>query len=152
MISITEATKEHLPQILEIGKEAISPSWTYDFLLDEYNNGDSYIYTAIDKSTEESFTHLISGFVIFRQVGDDSEILQIAVNNKERRKGIGNALIKVVIKKAKENGNNSIFLEVRSSNTPAVCLYEKHGFNTIRTRKNYYNDPTEDAIVMALSL
>jgi len=139
MINIVKATKEHLPEILRIGQELISPSWTYSFLSDEFNNGDSRFFTAINDS--------VCGFIIFRKVGGDGEILQIAVDKKTQRHGIGDLLIEAVKSYAQNNELSSIFLEVRKSNTAAVRLYEKHGFKPLRIRKDYYSDPVEDAIV-----
>ena len=53
-----------------------------------------------------------------------------------------------VISHMVENDLLSLFLEVRKSNLAAVNLYKKHGFINVRVRKDYYNDPVEDAIVM----
>jgi len=150
MINIVEATEEHLPSILEIGKEAISPNWTYNILLNELNNGDSTFIVAVpcksDKTDEPS--PCLIGFVVLRQVGDDGEILQIAVDKSSRRCGVGDLLMTAAIDYAAEEGFMSVFLEVRESSTAAVSLYKKHGFEPIRTRKDYYNDPIEDAIIM----
>jgi len=144
MISVVKATTEHLPRILEIGIYAISSSWTFDFLFTELSNGDSHFLVALDNS--------VVGFVILRQVGDDGEILQIAVDRKTRRSGVGDLLMEAALNYTRERELESLFLEVRKSNTAALALYEKHGFKAMRTRKNYYNDPTEDAIVMVLQV
>ena len=162
MINIIKATKEHIPEILRIGNELISPAWTHKMLLSELNNGDSEIFVAVgkqgdgssaflyrNKKAEEPSPCFLHGFVVFRQVGDDGEILQIAVDKAVQRSGVGGLLIDSAIKHAHENELKSIFLEVRKSNVAAVGLYKKHGFENVRERKGYYNDPVEDAIVMA---
>jgi len=140
MIKIVKATEEHLAEILRIGNELISPAWTYDFLLNELNKDDSLIMVASD--------NYLKGFVVMRQVGDDGEILQIAVDKTAQRSGIGDLLMDAALDHSRENKFNSIFLEVRDSNIAAVSLYKKHGFKAVRVRKDYYNDPVEDAIVM----
>ena len=91
----------------------------------------------------------VLGFAIFRRVGDDGELLQIAVDKVARGSGISDLLMTDVIEYAKKESLNSVFLEVRSSNEAAVNLYLKHGFTTIRVRKNYYDDPVEDALIMS---
>jgi len=140
MISIVKATEEHLPGILGIGQEAISPSWTYSFLLTEFNKCDSQFFVAINND--------VIGFVVLRQVGDDGEILQIAVDKSARRGGVGDLLMVAALDYSREREFGSVFLEVRKGNIAAICLYEKHGFELIRTRKDYYNNPIEDAIIM----
>ena len=141
MINIVRATQDHLHGILRIGQELISSAWTHDFLLNEFVNSGSSFFVALNNND-------ILGFIILRTVGDDGEILQIAVDKNEQRKGIGDLLISSAVDYAAENNPESIFLEVRVSNTAAESLYRKHGFETVRIRKDYYNNPVEDALVM----
>jgi len=143
LIRIIKAAKAHLQRILEIGHDSISPAWTFGMLQNELEKGDSIILIA-----EQDELSACLGFVVFRRVGDDGEILQIAVDNSARRCGIGDKLMDAVISHMVENDLLSLFLEVRKSNLAAVNLYKKHGFINVRVRKDYYNDPVEDAIVM----
>ena len=146
MIKIRLATREDLPSVLEIEQENMSPPWTYGSLLDELNKDDSYFIVAAGGMQEHR--PRIVGFAILRQVGDDWELLQIAVDKVARRSGIGDKLMAAVLEHADEHALGSVFLEVRSGNTAAVMLYEKHGFETVRVRKDYYDSPIEDAVVM----
>jgi len=164
LITITIAKEEHLPQILRILRETISPEWTYDAFLSEMQKSDSLFLVAVDEtgepspclqpplqfaapsSTEEDYT--VVGFAVFRQVGDDGELLQIAVDGAVRRRGVGDSLMTTTLDYAKTNALNSVFLEVREGNVAAVRLYRKHGFEIVRVRKDYYNNPVEDALVM----
>jgi len=165
MVTIALATENDISQVLEIEQEAFSPPWTRDALLGEIGKNDSFFVIAKDTTepspcarhrtvpcltnkAEEPSPCFIAGFAIMRQVGDDGELLKIAVDNSARGKGIGDLLMKAILEEAKRKAFPSVFLEVRSSNTAAIRLYEKHGFNTVRVRKDYYNDPVEDAIVM----
>ena len=149
LISITLATKDYIPQILEIENEAISPPWTHGYLLSEINKDDSHFIVAVkEKKTDEPSPCLV-GFAILRQVGDDGELLQIAVDKSVQRSGVGDLLMERVLAYAEENSFESVFLEVRESNEAAVRLYEKHGFRTVRVRKSYYDSPVEDALVMS---
>ena len=104
-------------------------------------------YEAEDFTTPES-SHCILGYAVLRQVGDDGELLKIAVDKQLRRKGVGALLMATVLEHAAEKAFESVFLEVRESNTAAIKLYEKYSFKVIRVRKDYYNDPVEDALIM----
>ena len=65
-----------------------------------------------------------------------------------RRRGIARSLIYTLICRAAEKGLSFLTLEVRAGNDEAIALYEKCGFQTVGRRKNYYEKPTEDAILM----
>jgi ribosomal-protein-alanine N-acetyltransferase len=144
-IKIVPATKENLSQILEIGKEAISADWTMAFLLPEIEREDVYFIAAeLDGD--------ILGFAVFREVGDDGELLQIAVRKDTRQGGVGSFLLSAVLQYAKNKSLGKVFLEVRRSNAAAIGLYEKFGFKTLRLRKGYYDNPTEDALVMEATI
>jgi ribosomal-protein-alanine N-acetyltransferase len=83
-----------------------------------------------------------------RQVGDDGELLKIVVDKIERGNGIGDLLMEAVLDYTEEKGFKAVFLEVRIGNIAATRLYEKHGFKSVRIRKDYYNAPFEDALIM----
>jgi len=146
MIKIVPASENYIEQILEIENEAISPPWTHGALLSAIYDDDSYFVLAKDELVE------VLGFAILRQVGDDGELLQIAVCKSARCRGVGDALIDAVLQHATESKYKSVFLEVRKSNNPAIGLYEKHGFSTLRIRKDYYTNPIEDANIMVKTL
>ena len=87
----------------------------------------------------------VAGFLASRQVGPgEREILNLAVDPAERRKGIGRALLKHELARVP----GAWFLEVRGSNLAAVKLYESIGFQRAGRRPDYYYEPAEDAIVM----
>jgi len=148
MVSIIPATENDIQRILEIEQEAISPPWTHGALLSEMYKKDSYFIVAVD----ERLSPAIVGFAILRCVGDDGELLQIAVDKAQRRGGVGDLLMIAALEYTRENALGSIYLEVRRGNTAAVGLYKKHGFNSVRIRKDYYSDPVEDASVMVKPL
>jgi len=131
-------------------QEAISPNWTSDAFLSEMRKSDSFFLVALDDAMvdNETGSPRCMGFAVVRQVGDDGELLQIAVDKSARRSGIGSLLMEAVLDYAAKNAMHSIFLEVRSSNVAAITLYEKNGFEPVRTRKDYYDNPVEDALVM----
>ncbi|MBQ6801946.1 MAG: ribosomal protein S18-alanine N-acetyltransferase [Oscillospiraceae bacterium] len=92
-----------------------------------------------------------AGYIGGRTVAGETEIFNVAVLPEFRRKGIGKALIEEFIKTAIEKETRVIFLEVRTSNLPAINLYEKCGFVFCGIRKDYYDDPKENAILMRLA-
>ncbi len=89
----------------------------------------------------------IAGYVCGQTVADECELYRIAVLESHRKKGYANMLMEYFISECKSKAIKSIFLEVRSSNTPARSLYEKSGFQMLGVRKKYYSDPTEDAVI-----
>jgi ribosomal-protein-alanine acetyltransferase len=94
----------------------------------------------------------ISGFLIGRRVGDQAEVLNLAVGTKRRRKGEGTALLEAALEEFGSGGGKSVYLEVRESNTGAVAFYEKHGFAKTGLRKGYYREPEEAAVTMQKKL
>jgi len=156
LVDIAKAVNDDLQQIIEIENEAFSPPWTFDDLSGEINRDDSYFIIAAETTKDSTLYRSplsIRGFAVLRQVGEDAELLKIAVRTSARRSGVGDMLMTAVLKNASEKAAcNSIFLEVRRSNKAAVMLYEKHGFTVIRTRKDYYDKPVEDALIMAKTI
>ena len=87
----------------------------------------------------------VVGFLVARQTApDEREILNVAVDPTERRRGFASALLKAELWRAKTQW----FLEVRESNSRAITLYESAGFRVAGRRESYYHDPVEPGIVM----
>lgn len=98
------------------------------------------------------FVYEGAGVIIARQVTDELEILNFAVKKDLRRQGIGNALLCFLLKEAEKRGVKTVYLDVRQSNSAAIMLYKKYGFEICGERKNYYHDPQEDAVLMNLDI
>ena len=106
-------------------------------------------YDALIKTFENDSVHFlvyrddenIMGYIAYSEVAGEGEILYIAVLPEFRCKGIGKSLVEFV-------NLSPLFLEVRQSNQTAIKFYEGLGFEQISVRKNYYRNPTEDAIIM----
>ena len=94
----------------------------------------------------------ISGFIVARQVGDEAEILNLALIPARRRKGGGGALLKAAMAEFQARDVSRVFLEVRESNEGGIAFYEKQGFSKTGRRAAYYHDPEEAAIVMERKL
>ena len=144
-MSIVIADEADVLRVLEIEREAISPPWTHGALLAEIYNEDTFFAVAREGGG-------ILGFVMLRRMGDEGELLQIAVDCSARRRGVADSLMGAALGFAGDNAIGQVFLEVRMGNGAAIALYEKHGFVPVRRRKGYYSDPVEDAIVFKLKV
>lgn len=96
----------------------------------------------------------IVAYSIMSVAADESHLLTIVVPEAERGKGYGKKILDEMIRLAKKNGANDMYLEVRASNTIAIQLYYQRGFNELGIRNNYYpaEDGREDALIFALDL
>ena len=139
---IRDAIERDMPRIMEIEKDSISPPWSHGALLGEiYNEGTSFLLAFMDSAAV--------GFCILRCTGDEGELFQIAVAKSHRRRGFAGMLLESALLRARSSGVGTVYLEVRKSNTAAIALYKKYGFKKKGLRKKYYNDPEEDAVIMA---
>jgi [ribosomal protein S18]-alanine N-acetyltransferase len=93
----------------------------------------------------------IAGFVIGRRAADEGEILNLAVRPERRRRGVGRELVQALLKSFTEKGQVRVFLEVRESNVAGICFYGSLGFQQVGRRTDYYCNPTEAALVFALT-
>ena len=92
------------------------------------------------------------GYIVYWHIREDVQVNNVAVHPDFRGRGVGEALMRHVIDKVRASGATFVTLEVRVSNTPAVTLYKKLGFEILGERKNYYTHPDEDAYMMGLVL
>lgn len=92
----------------------------------------------------------ILGYAVLSVVLDEGNLDNIAVDPEHRRHGVADALLSTLIGFGREH-LSALMLEVRSSNLSAIALYEKHGFVPVGRRKDYYNAPKEDAVLMTLT-
>ena len=92
----------------------------------------------------------IAGYVVALEAADEGEILNLAVGEGGRRRGLGRALVQAIVETLSERGVLQVYLEVRESNAAARALYAAFGFKDVGRRKAYYRRPVEDAIVLRL--
>jgi len=95
---------------------------------------------------------MVVGFLIAHTVGADWELENVVVADDFHRQGIGRRLVEEFLARARQGQSQSVFLEVRESNTAARALYAKLGFHEIGRRKSYYRTPLEDAVLYGKSL
>lgn len=85
----------------------------------------------------------VTGYIAASEILDEQYLDSLAVRDDQRGKGVATALMKAAFDTGK-----SVYLEVRESNLPAINLYKKLGFTEYAKRRDYYDNPTEDAIMM----
>jgi ribosomal-protein-alanine N-acetyltransferase len=135
----------YLDQILEIENLSFSAPWSRKGFLQEIENPAAQLWALM-------CDRVLLGYLSFWVVRDEMQLLDLAVHPRYRNRGHGSYLLARMIDFASSKEISRIWLEVRASGSEAKRLYEKFGFLEIGRRKNYYTDPTEDAIVMSLGL
>ena len=135
-----------IPKVLTIERQMYSYPWSEGIFKDCLKIG--YSNWAFIKDGQ------FVGYVILSVAVGEAHILNICLDPAYQGKGLGRQFLKEVLIIAKKKNANSVFLEVRPSNTAAVQLYKAAGFKKIGKRKNYYPaaDGKEDAIVLSLDL
>ena len=113
-------------------------------MLEDENVG-FVLWHTLDNPTE------IAGYLVYSKT-TLVELYKIAVLPELRQKGLGSEIMEHLKRIARSSEEKRIILEVRESNAPAIALYDKFGFTVDGVRKNYYKNPTENAILMSLNL
>ncbi|HEY2758868.1 MAG TPA: GNAT family N-acetyltransferase [Pseudolabrys sp.] len=80
----------------------------------------------------------VTGFIMSRKAADEAEILSVAVNTRQRRRGLARSLLTLHLRRLAGLGARTVFLEVDENNTPALRLYDRAGFREVGRRPNYY--------------
>ncbi len=93
----------------------------------------------------------ILAYVVFQFIVDECHLLNLCIRQEDRRQGLATKMVQYLMNQARQNDMGSIFLEVRKSNTAAIKLYDRLGFNEIGLRRDYYpgSSGREDALVLA---
>ena len=130
--------------VAEIEKKYFSVPWSRESFEDAISRPENiYMVALVDGH--------IAGYAGSWGVFGETEITNVCVDEAYRRKGIAGKLIDALVNEAVNKGVDIFFLEVRQSNTAAIKLYESKGFKNIGVRKNFYDKPKEDGIVMSLT-
>ena len=136
-------TKDDIDDVVAIEAEAYGEHhWSKSSFYEELNNNLAKYYIA-KTSTGETVAYAGTWHII-----DEGHITTIAVRKDYMRKHIGEAIIVKILEDCYKEGIKYLTLEVRVSNTAAIGLYTKYGFNSLGTRKGYYQDNNEDALIM----
>ena len=142
-IYISPMTRDDVDSVVKIEEDAYGPHhWAKSSFYDELSNKLARYYCAKTSDGE------LAGYAGTWHIIDEGHITTIAVKKDYLRNHIGEAIIHRILEDCYKDGVKYLTLEVRVSNTPAIKLYEKYGFQSLGTRKGYYQDNNEDALIM----
>ena len=137
-MEIKNLSTEYIKAVAEIERACFSSPWDEAALEAELKNACAHLYVALngDKAVGYAAVYCVCG---------EADIARVAVLPEYRRRGIATQLL---LKSFKDNKAECVFLDGRESNTAAIKLSGSIGFEQIGIRKNYYNEPTENEILM----
>ena len=135
IVSAIELPEDIADRVYDIERVCFSDAWSALSFRKEREAG--RLFAAMEEET-------LLGYIVYWRIEDECEIANVAVDPGRRGEGIGSALLTHAL----GCGADKFFLEVRESNEAAKALYFKHGFTPYGVRKNYYRNPTENAILL----
>lgn len=134
-------TREDCDQVYSLFEDCFAHPWSVDSIREMFSQTSYHNLVAL-------YEGRVIGYIGVLTVMDEGDITNVAVSPDCRRQHVAERLLSGLIKEARDGGIRRIFLEVRRSNEPARRLYEKAGFIGTGIRKNYYDQPREDAVIM----
>ena len=134
--------QEYLDEVAELERICFTTPWSRNMLAEELDNYLSAFLVALDDNGK------VAGYAGLQAVLDEGYITNVAVRPDCRKQGVASKLLQVFLDFAQANHLAFLTLEVRASNYPAIALYGSRGFRGVGRRKNYYEHPREDAIIM----
>lgn len=141
-LEIVAMSASDIPEVLRIERASFTTTWPADAFYNELTTNKLAHY----------YVGRIGGKIIayggIWVIFEDSHVTTIAVDATQRGKRYGDIMLLKLIDEALERGAAWMTLEVRESNVSAQQLYRKYGFTTVTTRKGYYSDNNENALVM----
>lgn len=140
-MNLRVATEVDIPALYALETDCFPDPWSQKSLRDTLREERSFFAVAeIDGK--------VVGYINTTYILDEMELNRICTLPDYRRQGIGAALLQAAFAFAKEKHIQSFFLEVRASNLPAQTLYRSAGFTQVGLRKKFYQNPTEDGLIM----
>ncbi|MFN2598314.1 MAG: ribosomal protein S18-alanine N-acetyltransferase [Pyrinomonadaceae bacterium] len=143
---IAPMSAHDLLEVVEIEETSGLSRWGWDSYNAELERGDSIMFVARRDPPDGEGKYLL-GFVAARVGAEEMHVNNIGVRVSLRQRGVGGELLRRALAAAESLGAREAFLEVRAGNVAAQALYGAHGFEIAGRRRNYYQDPAEDALV-----
>jgi ribosomal-protein-alanine N-acetyltransferase len=144
-LSIRQAREDDLHRIAWLEDAAFADPWPYDLLAYEFTHPRGFLLVATLGEDPAS------GYVAFRHGGGEAEMLRLAIDPEERRRGVARSLVDSGLERLRREKVQTCFLEVRMDNEGAIAFYRALGFERAGRRRNYYRDGT-DALIFSLKL
>lgn len=141
MLQIDDMRKEDLEQVSTMEAACFSMPWSKKSFEENLNRSDAVYVVARDGDK-------VLGYCGAYVILNEADINQVAVEPLHRKKGVGGKMLAALLDKLGKAGADAVTLEVRKSNEAAIALYESIGFVTEGIRKNFYEKPVEDALIM----
>lgn len=141
MLQIDDMRKEDLEQVSTMEAACFSMPWSKKSFEENLNRSDAVYVVARDGDK-------VLGYCGAYVILNEADINQVAVDPLHRKKGVGGKMLAALLEKLRKAGTDAVTLEVRKSNEAAIALYESMGFVTEGIRKNFYEKPVEDALIM----
>lgn len=145
MLVFRSVTETDIPKIATLEACAFSDAWTEQSIYETFCQSHAFIVVA-------EFEGEFVGYCIVYHVLDEGEIARIAVDEKARRQGVGRGLLDYVCKCCQEKQVERLLLDVRESNAGARAFYQNYGFEEDGIRKNFYEQPKENAVLMSKNI
>ena len=140
-MTIESMTVDDISQVAEIERQIFSIPWSEKSFKDSMESDNTIYIVAKEDNNVAGYAGMYLSF-------EEGNITNVAVNPSSRRKGIGEKIVRDILNRAYEKGVRDVFLEVRETNSAAIALYEKIGFKEEGIRKNFYEKPKENALIM----
>ena len=142
-VRIVPMTADHLDDIARLEQICFSRPWSRRMLAEELENQCAAFLVALEPETNK-----VIGYAGLLVMADEGYITNVAVFPEYRRRGVAEQIIQVFCDFAQGNHLAFLTLEVRPGNAPAISLYNSFGFEEVGRRKNYYDLPREDALIL----
>jgi ribosomal-protein-alanine N-acetyltransferase len=137
--SIRPLAYSDLPQVIAIERRSFPTPWSLAMFVLELSKPSGVCLAAVESQQ-------VVGYLICSRYTEAWHLMNIAIDPAARRRGLGTGLIEAMLERAGREAPYT--LEVRESNIPAIALYEQFGFRSAGTRRRYYRDTGEDAMIM----
>lgn len=145
MCEVLRMTPADLAAVTELEKETFSIPWSRQGFEDALKREENCFL--VIKQGEE-----ILGYCGYYKVFEEAEVMNVCIKKSRRKEGLGSLMMKRLIQEAEAEGVQRMVLEVRVSNESAIHMYEKLGFASLGIRKDFYEIPREDAMIMEADL
>lgn len=142
-IKIVPMAPEHLDALAALERVCFSRPWSRQMLADELDNQCAAFLTALEPDSDR-----VIGYAGLLVAADEGYITNVAVEPSRRRQGVAAQLLQVFDNFVRANKLAFLTLEVRPSNEAAIALYRSFGFEEVGRRRNYYDLPKEDALIL----
>ena len=144
-ITIRPLSYSDLPQVIAIERRSFPTPWSLAMFVLELSKPSGVCLAAVERGDGKSRDGLV-GYLICSRYDRVWHLMTIAIDPARRGQGLGTQLLTEMFERA--GPEEPYTLEVRTSNAPAIALYERFGFRGAGTRPRYYTDTGEDALVM----